>query len=870
MYPKILFIYAVQFCRVMTEKSHFRSCFMVPKMFQVKLLSIFILYVLSGNLALCTKPHVQLESAIGYQFWPEEQLKMYAILEKLSLQNPYIENLNDYIFPFLSHHCLVFVDKFGPYTEASVGTNPVILRRLDPLVITSTKQMILGPVNLSKRNITVTDNLYKCPFSSLFDIPGTQVGYEYSSNNFTGAICFHLNTHRYALRSKSWNCNVKVGLFTERYTEYLKLLQVEGSISGSTDSFPTFGTPLTIIFVEEEKTRMADYRTESLRYDFCDSNFITFFSFSIHINTLKYGSVDWPPLGTVKDVRLITKCMQQNVYIPIKKHEITDFNTLHNLALAETSDDGYKYIPWNIHTHVDFGEAVFSYMFRFLDRCGKSKDMLRNQYEPVQHVGRAYASIWISIMGNRTLRDWETICENGIEVEENDGRYRYKSITLHLLPYLRGYQYFPYFVQDRLSTLRFVSCGKPGYNPFAFEELTNIFDTWIWSSILFAIVVVAILLKIQSGSVDNVRAILISMKVLLEQGDNGVNDKRVRCSVGWYILMGIVLSNAYKNTNIYNIISPRNPIPYEKMEQLISDKFTVYTRVIYLDVSLPDLMNSSEVLNQYLIGGGSIAGVDQNDLLVIAVSEVAAAMRAVVEAIINMQSRERVETQFQAISEIAIVKSGVRNGAALQSNLEEHINISHQKILEILYTYVSEAQFDFADLFVMTQAVIQQQLTKLKEYDSEFLRKTFFDCKNVALILPENMCQDYLKKAKAGNIPHVFVGKELYSEVECSFSLKGAIPLSITKRIKSIREGGIWERWTNLIISAGPTPVANVVAAAKMDGNIIIIYFILLLGLTLSLLVAIIEFRGIVWSTIDQLSVLSFLQKDIRTYPFLW
>lgn len=44
------------------------------------------------------------------------------------------------------------------------------------------------------------------------------------------------------------------------------------------------------------------------------------------------------------------------------------------------------------------------------------------------------------------------------------------------------------------------------------------------------------------------------------------------------IISAVVLSNAYKNNNVYNMITEREDIPYTLVSQLENDKFSIYTR----------------------------------------------------------------------------------------------------------------------------------------------------------------------------------------------------------------------------------------------------------------------------------------------------
>lgn len=44
------------------------------------------------------------------------------------------------------------------------------------------------------------------------------------------------------------------------------------------------------------------------------------------------------------------------------------------------------------------------------------------------------------------------------------------------------------------------------------------------------------------------------------------------------LLMGIVITNAHKNSNVYNMVIPRRAILYHYFNELIRDKFVIYSR----------------------------------------------------------------------------------------------------------------------------------------------------------------------------------------------------------------------------------------------------------------------------------------------------
>lgn len=52
----------------------------------------------------------------------------------------------------------------------------------------------------------------------------------------------------------------------------------------------------------------------------------------------------------------------------------------------------------------------------------------------------------------------------------------------------------------------------------------------------------------------------------------------MRFVLGAFRVMGGILRSAFKNDNVYNIVLPREPIPYETLGEPVEDKFAIYTR----------------------------------------------------------------------------------------------------------------------------------------------------------------------------------------------------------------------------------------------------------------------------------------------------
>lgn len=109
-------------------------------------------------------------------------------------------------------------------------------------------------------------------------------------------------------------------------------------------------------------------------------------------------------------------------------------------------------------------------------------------------------------------------------------------------------------------------------------------------------------------------------QLLLEQGytfpGNRITQSiSVKLLVGVYLKMAIILSNAYKSTNVYLMISPRIPIPNETISELVDSNFKMFSRshqVIINGLQHPWHDHFASVQSLYF---GNVLGDSGNGLL---------------------------------------------------------------------------------------------------------------------------------------------------------------------------------------------------------------------------------------------------------------
>ncbi|CAL8127495.1 unnamed protein product [Orchesella dallaii] len=157
------------------------------------------------------------------------------------------------------------------------------------------------------------------------------------------------------------------------------------------------------------------------------------------------------------------------------------------------------------------------------------------------------------------------------------------------------------------SRLKFVSCGEAPKEGLAYRELTSIFDNPTWVGIVVTMVSMVLLSEI-SLKLENEREMyakvgptkalwkyfvpngngsslgfLAPVMALLEQGDpfasRYLRIRRLRLAICVFLLMSLVISNAYKNENVTKITLPLAPIPVNTFGALVKYSFEVFTRI---------------------------------------------------------------------------------------------------------------------------------------------------------------------------------------------------------------------------------------------------------------------------------------------------
>lgn len=727
-----------------------------------------------------------------------------------------------YLPPKYFESCLTVLDNFRD-TNILNANLPVVIRKSEMIAsihiftgnyFKTDTWALAASVPL---NTTILKNsTINCSLSSLF------VGKNSEKVN-VNALCLQLHATQYVSRTKPWRCQIHISIYPplevlDGYATLLyppKLINFDSHMGNDPGQYPS--VPLiNVLIINKDNNPGVENISSGVRqwvlntihfwHKLTHEYFIVFLSSR---DQIKYDSkIKREPTTTL--VVCPHRGFDDNWTTAISevKKLPSDKGSLQNLCSSKEN------FNWHFTVDDDEETSFFQKIFRILAKCETNLTNLHGgKLSPAENSAVELARVLPSVMNNFTLillDSSQKYCKSQ-NIRWVD-RFAEFKIGLDYKPFPVGYYYSQFAMRDPTSKLRFVSCGQRAMSRIPFEELTNVFGTFVWLSTIASIFVTSIFLVVFSKSKENSIAHFFStLKVLLEQGDpfsqNTISRACMKFFLIIFLLAGIVLSTGYKNTNVYNMIVPRIPIPFEKFQQLTEHNFTVYSRsmeinaykfLFYDTFSCP----SSHFVHSKVIRNHRFCVMSEVEFNI-----------ATIQELDDIQwSANLIE---KIVNESTLVKSEIRNRSQL-----------HPSFLSYL------------------QGTFEASSKKLRELELSYLLKDLIDCRRTALILPESKCEEYAKILRTINVPNVYVGKEVYLDLEWHFTLQGVVPPDVIWRWKGVQLGGILDKWMKLVSVSGHTKNEKnknhgrgfPPQAAKMDGNVIVIFVVWLGGLCISVL----------------------------------
>lgn len=462
---------------------------------------------------------------------------------------------------------------------------------------------------------------------------------------------------------------------------------------------------------------------------------------------------------------------------------------------------------------------------------------------------------WLSILKNYTFQMNDRICcTNGVTHN-------------HKLPDSRGVwgMYLGWQIHDRMvdpqkpmvqkytdtfKSLGFISCTSLAHEALMFEELLSIYDRWIWALLICSMILLAATLSYLGRGGSFLKNILALFKVVVGQSDpfmrRVLKSVPLRSAAVTFLFMGTILSEGYKNENMYHIISPRKVITQENFKQLIEGKFTVYTRsekitfLLDIELAIPDLPFIEH--NNHFIHASSAHAISEvyrltkNKALLHRVT-LHPLLLPVMRQLVMEHKHWYVHYAFKKFFKEEFKKGNDSFHPSPLFWLSGGTFLNHENFTESQMRRLDEIIEKYLAADEQRYSVAKARSLELAKIVTEWEERTLFNfllnCTSAALVLPGHLSVEYATRLQVTEDHHISVGREEVSLQIIGVSMSGLIPPVFIRRVKWIETSGIWD-WHSAVVRKrnvfGAVLSRSKPAKATMSGNVSIIFLILPFG----------------------------------------
>lgn len=790
-----------------------------------------------------------------------------------------IKNLGEYISPLEKLGCFVVINNFQGIDFQGLD-HPLVLRYPRPVALPSSDAdgifeierfwvpHFLYPTNGTRRTKPIIKR--NCQISKfLATFWETEESLEHIND-----YCLRIVHHLFASVSKPWRCEAQFALFPlmKLYDPkcfplyYPRTFNYEGKPGWRTDEMLSLTVPIVSVVITNKE---ATYGLETLQE----------LMVSTHIRTIQ-DSLSGPYI--YQSVFLHGVVSRPILNMTTREKE----NTLIYLRLVRVSYENYlQHLPNQNAVLIKYSEELLSpgKLWKILSQtsspspdemtvwlayhglaCYKESFSFKYQRSAAEIISELKKRAWISMLGNHTLlqrgtKD-ELSCMNGVPGRPSPRDNSFKYSPMYLQWYLDVALSNPTqpTVQKYVEThksLRFISCYTIKLEPLLFSELINVYHEWVWVCLICIIICLALLTSRIARKSSFVKSILGMFKVVVGQGDpfmhNAFSSTPLRLVAVTFLFMGIIISEGYKNSNMYNMISPRKIISREKMSDLVDEKFTMYSRLSkikfgtdYFAFANPETVEFN-VRQHWIEAIGLVFGHS----IVLSYDEASPILGtcSLHPSVATFSRQLAIQHKDWFTYEIfkAFFLTEVKLGNVsmdpeqvfqlLETRSNNYDNFSHSQLL-ILSEIVGRWEVDDEERYSiqrMLSAILEQIVLKWEE---ETLFNFLQNCSNSALFLPEYETTSYAKRLKLKDNQTFSIGQESFPPTTSRVSLKGFIPPVLIKRIKWTETSGIWEWHATIVPHAytGPSRT-NMPVRATMSGHVIVIFLTLPVGFLLAI-----------------------------------
>lgn len=738
---------------------------------------------------------------------------------------PVVTGLSQVLNMFDKSGFLVILTDFRGAWFADL-TFPIILRKMRPAWLWSKRntRAIFVQDEVLKRKLNLTQNLAffsKSPY-------WTDIAIDNS------IFMTFLNASSFWNKAASWNSLVSISLFPwvqnydifNNFMHSHKLVECVAELKRSNNIFPSSLSSIKIFITypaehsHETVTRFLDLFTLSKS---ALENSITHETFYL-VNT------SFTSFGiSIGILRLIHLC-RNNFNLQIK---YTDgpYSLSEAINLSHISSACCQTSPNLNNVVLYFGKGDKTNEIRLLENalqiCNLGTKIKGS--EKVTNISLGYASVWLSILGNFSYTKFTNwICDNGRIISMETETYR----KVFHIKFVIKQTFVPSYVSNTLNPVTLMSVendlkliihGYRGTESLPFLELFNIFDENVWFSLIILVFAYILILQQVPGlrpQLNVSQAAFIQVMLLLEQGNHFLNPKTFNYArkyiTGVLLFMGIILSNSYRNTNMYNVIIPRKLVEYQYLQDLVDDNITINTRSLEDGIlhQLPSQRSKSwDTLDVHI----SKLHARTYDLHVEGLGQ---------------------RTEVILKSEVDVLQKKIRkSGSTFVSQNTTNLLLKVSSLMEFTSSVLKDVvkQLELNNVRGLPGRWYLEQFLKVEVYHLLRIVRT---SPKAALALPSYMGFDFVKMLEEKGNADVYQGKETFYEVNIVFNLRGLAPQYLVRRAKHAEICGLWKRWQNLFKKKLPNRNERKSEQPKkptMAGNISVIFTLLISGLTVSL-----------------------------------
>jgi len=336
----------------------------------------------------------------------------------------------------------------------------------------------------------------------------------------------------------------------------------------------------------------------------------------------------------------------------------------------------------------------------------------------------------------------------------------------------------------------------------------------------------------------------------------------------------LVLSNAYKGQNVFNLVENLKPIPYHHFEQLLQHNFSIYTRgfaIIYLGTLVEKNFTGSKLTKHTTL----VPLRDQQD--------------GKYGTFFNWGGYAYSEPLMFKIGLDEFVYRNTNNKSAKLTRAIEQMEylFNYTEILPNTLDVMKSVCFELfppnlnstmvasrvKEWYATSKIHVEKSFSKLQQKNElEVLSR----CNRTALVLP-----DYRTNQLALNLTtnlasatDVYVGKDILYERGFLVKLYGYITTNMMKRVEGMMESGIWTFWMQVFRNGAVYQQDGSGYELKkptMSGNIFVLYVLLFFGLGLATVILIVECRKWLCSLVKLLVVrfLAVARETMRVFYWM-